>query len=244
MIFEQIPYSMKHPSWIITIIALLGFGLTLSAAYWQFKRADYKRDLESRFIAMQARDTLSLNQNIDLSLDLEFQRVEVRGTLNAAKRMILDNRIRRGQAGYEVLVPLSIAESNAVILINLGWIPRGRNLGQLPDIDIPKDLVLVRGTAVKPGLGALELSEVTIEGDVWQNLDLARYRLVHSIAVLDYVIQVDSVEGVTTNFERVWSDPSFGIETHLSYAGQWILFNFLILFLYIYYGFIKQQRDA
>ena len=133
--------------------------------------------------------------------------------------MILDNRIRRGQAGYEVLVPLSIAESNAVILVNLGWIPRGRSLGQLPDIDIPKDLVLVTGTAVKPGSGALELSEVTIEGDIWQNLDLARYRLVHSIAVLDYVVQVDSIEGVTTNFERVWSDPSFGIETHLSYAG-------------------------
>ena len=91
---------MKHPSSIITIIALLGFGLTLSAAYWQFKRADYKRDLESRFITMQARDTLSLNENIDLSLDLEFQRVEVRGTLDASKRMVLDNRIRRGRSWF------------------------------------------------------------------------------------------------------------------------------------------------
>ena len=235
---------MKHPSWTITLIALLGFGLTLTAAYWQFKRADHKRELESRFTAMQARDALDLNKILYPSLDLEFQRVKVRGSLDATHRMILDNRIRRGQAGYEVLFPLLIAESNVSILVNLGWIARGRSLGQLPYIDIPTDLVVVNGTAVKPGLGALELSEVTIEGDIWQNLDLARYRLAHSIDVLDYVIQVESVEGVTTKFERGWSEPSFGIETHLSYAGQWILFSLLILFLYIYYGFFKQQRDA
>ncbi|OUT76006.1 MAG: hypothetical protein CBB82_09000 [Betaproteobacteria bacterium TMED22] len=235
---------MKHPSWTITIIALLGFGLTLSAAYWQFKRADYKRELESRFIEMQAKVSLDLNKTLDPSLELEFRRVNAYGTLDASQRMILDNRIRRGQAGYEVLVPLSITDSDAVILVNLGWIPRGRNLGQLPDIVIPRSPVVVKGTIVRPGLGALELSDVTIEGDIWQNLDLVRYRSLHSIDVLDYVIQSDPIKGVSTNFEQLWSKPSFGIDTHLSYAGQWIMFAFLILFFYIYYGFIKQRRDA
>ena len=235
---------MKHPSWSITIITVLGFGLTLSAAYWQFKRADYKRELESRFMVMQARDTLNLNRDFDPSMELEFQKVEAHGTLDSSHRMILDNRILRGQAGYEVLVPLSMTNSDAVVLVNLGWIPRGRNLGQLPDLDIPRSTVLVTGTAVRPGLGALELSDVTIEGDVWQNLDLARYRAIHSIGVIDYVIQSDSIDGIESKFERLWSKPSFGIDTHLSYAGQWILFGFLILFLYIYYGFIKQKDDA
>ncbi|MDC1311836.1 SURF1 family protein [Burkholderiales bacterium] len=234
---------MKHPSWTITIIAVLGLGLTLSAAYWQFKRADHKQKIESRFVVMQTKEPLNLNKQFDPFMELEFQRVEAYGILDASYKMILDNRIRRGQAGYEVLVPLSINESDVVILVNLGWIPRGRKLGQLPDIEVPRSPVFVTGTAVKPGLGALELSDVTIEGDIWQNLDLARYRSMHSIAVLDYVVQGTLIDGVTTKFEQLWSKPSFGINTHLSYAGQWMLFSLLIIFFYIYYGFIK-QRDA
>ncbi|MDA0237206.1 MAG: SURF1 family protein [Proteobacteria bacterium] len=233
---------MRHPSWVITIIALLIIGLTLFAAYWQFQRADYKRTLESRFIAIQAEEVLNLNKARDLSSDFEFRRVTAQGVFDSSRRMILDNRIRRGQAGYEVLVPLLLTGSSDVVLINLGWIPRGREFGQVPSIDMPEGVVLVSGTAVKPGLGSLELSNNTVAGDIWQNLDLKRYRSLYSLDVLDYVIQGDAVDGVTNIFERTWSNPSFGIVKHLSYAGQWILFSILTLFLYIYYGFIKQHE--
>jgi cytochrome oxidase assembly protein ShyY1 len=99
----------------------------------------------------------------------------------------------------------------------------------------------VTGTIVKPGFGALELSENTVDGEIWQNLDLSRYRLRTSLNVLNYVIQVEGAENFDTQFERTWPKRSFGIETHLSYAGQWLFFSFMTLFFYIYYGFIKQQ---
>ena len=233
---------MRHPSWIITIIALFTLGLTLSAAYWQFQRADYKRTLESRFIAMQAEEVVDLNNAVDFVSGLEFRRVVAKGKFDSSRRIVLDNRIRRGQAGYEVLVPLMLADSNDIVLVNLGWIPRGRNFGQLPNIAIPDSVVSVSGTAVRPGLGALELSDNVVAGDIWQNLDLKRYRSLYSLDVIDYVIQGDAVEGVTNIFERTWSKRSFGILKHLSYAGQWVLFSFLTLFLYIYYGFIKQNE--
>lgn len=233
---------MRHPSWIITIIAVFTLGLTLSAAYWQFQRADYKRTLESRFIAMQAEEVVDLNNAVDFVSGLEFRRVVAKGKFDSTRRIVLDNRIRRGQAGYEVLVPLMLADSNDIVLVNLGWIPRGRNFGQLPNIAIPDSVVSVSGTAVRPGLGALELSDNVVAGDIWQNLDLKRYRSLYSLDVIDYVIQGDAVEGVTNIFERTWSKRSFGILKHLSYAGQWVLFSFLTLFLYIYYGFIKQNE--
>ena len=233
---------MRHPSWIITIIAVFTLGLTLSAAYWQFQRADYKRTLESRFIAMQAEEVVDLNNAVDFVSGLEFRRVVAKGKFDSSRRIVLDNRIRRGQAGYEVLVPLMLADSNDIVLVNLGWIPRGRNFGQLPNIAIPDSVVSVSGTAVRPGLGALELSDNVVAGDIWQNLDLKRYRSLYSLDVIDYVIQGDAVEGVTNIFERTWSKRSFGILKHLSYAGQWVLFSFLTLFLYIYYGFIKQNE--
>ena len=233
---------MRHPSWIITIIALFTLGLTLSAAYWQFQRADYIRTLESRFIAMQAEEVVDLNNAVDFVSGLEFRRVVAKGKFDSSRRIVLDNRIRRGQAGYEVLVPLMLADSNDIVLVNLGWIPRGRNFGQIPNIAMPDSVVSVSGTAVIPGLGALELSDNVVAGDIWQNLDLKRYRSLYSLDVIDYVIQGDAVEGVTNIFERTWSKRSFGILKHLSYAGQWVLFSFLTLFLYIYYGFIKQNE--
>ena len=238
----KIPHSMRHPSWIITIMAVITLGLTLAAAYWQFQRADYKRTLEAQFIAMQAEGVVNLNNAVDLVSGLEFRRVIATGKFDASRRMVLDNRIRRGQAGYEVLVPLTLVDSNDIVLVNLGWIPRGREFGQIPKIAMPDSVVSVSGTAVKPGLGALELSENVIAGDIWQNLDLKRYRSLYSLDVLDYVIQGDAVEGVTNIFERTWSSRSFGILKHLSYAGQWAFFSFLTLFLYIYYGFIKQNE--
>ena len=233
---------MRHPNWIITIIALFTFGLTLSAAYWQFQRADYKRRQESQYLSMQAEEVVNLNDTLDLLSDFEFRRVTAEGVFDDSRRMVLDNRIRRGQAGYEVLVPLLLVGSSDIILVNLGWIPRGREFGQLPNIDMPEGIVSVSGTAVKPGLGALELSDNTLDGDIWQNLDLERYRSLYSLDVLDYVIQGDAVNGVTDIFERTWATPSFGILKHFSYAGQWILFSLLTLFLYIYYGFIKQNE--
>ncbi|MBT5670475.1 SURF1 family protein [Burkholderiales bacterium] len=232
---------MRHPSWTVTFIAILTFGLTLSAAYWQLQRAEHKEALELRFNRMQTKDILDLNTDINSSKDIEYRRVVVTGILDASKRMILDNRIRRGQAGYELLMPFSLTGSENIILINLGWIPRGRVFGEIPDLKTPDGVIKVTGTIVKPGFGALELSENTVDGEIWQNLDLSRYRLRTSLNVLNYVIQVEGAENFDTQFERTWPKRSFGIETHLSYAGQWLFFSFMTLFFYIYYGFIKQQ---
>jgi len=107
---------------------------------------------------------------------------------------------------------------------------------------VPNGVVTVVGTAIVPGRGALELSDEIIEGRVWQNLILSRYREQQQLDILDFVIQEESDKDDGIN--RKWAAPGFGIETHQSYAVQWLLFATLIIFFYFYYGFIRKKPDS
>ena len=230
---------MLRSNWIISLIAILSLCLTLSASYWQFQRADYKRQLETRFENMQMAEILELNTNEAFEGNVVYRKVASKGKFYEPGLIALDNQIRRGQAGYEIFAPLLFEELEGGVLVSLGWIPREREFGELPEFDIPDGPVVIGGTIVEIGVGGIELSDVTINGNIWQNIDLDRYRSLFSIDVVDFVIQADESSFGGEFFERSRPEFSFGREKHLSYAGQWLLFSLLIGFFYIYYGFIR-----
>jgi cytochrome oxidase assembly protein ShyY1 len=41
-----------------------------------------------------------------------------------------------------------------------------------------------------------------------------------------------------------WLEFRLGIEKHVSYAFQWIIFSLLIVFFYVYYGFFKRDEKS
>ncbi len=227
------------PSWVPTIAALIGLVLTLSASYWQFGRAEAKAQLRQQYLARQAASPHNLDDSIPGNEAIAFRKVRVSGEYQLEKAILLDNRLRAGSAGYEIVVPLKISGGGHYVLVNRGWVGHGHDRNVLPAIDAPSGLVSVTGTAVVPGRGALELSEQTIEGRVWQNLNLARYRDNQGLDVVDFVVLEESDRDDGLN--RDWSEPGFGIETHQSYAVQWLLFAALIVFFYIYYGFVRKK---
>ncbi|UCH48369.1 MAG: SURF1 family protein [Betaproteobacteria bacterium] len=229
------------PGWVPTVVALIGLALTLSASYWQFGRAASKAESRQQYLARQAMAPHDLNDSVPDNDAVAYRKVRVTGNYVQDKAILLDNRIRAGAAGYEIVVPLQISGTSRFVLINRGWVAAGHDRTVLPAINVPNAKVPVTGTAVAPGRGALELSEHTIEGQVWQNLDLAHYRDRQQLDVLDFVIQEESDRD--DGIRRDWAAPGFGIETHQSYAVQWLLFASLIVFFYIYYGFIRKKPE-
>jgi surfeit locus 1 family protein len=229
------------PGWVPTVAALIGLTVTLSASYWQFGRAASKAELRQQYLARQAMAPYDLNASVPGDDALVHRKVRVTGKYKADKAILLDNRVRAGAAGYEIVVPLQLAGTSRYVLINRGWVGQGRDRTVQPAIEVPGGMVKVAGTAVFPGRGALELSEHVIEGRVWQNLNLARYRDNQKLDVLDFVVQEESDRD--DGISRDWAAPGFGIETHQSYAVQWLLFAALIVFFYIYYGFVRKKPD-
>ncbi len=227
------------PGWVPSIAALIALALTLSASYWQFGQAGSKAQLREQYVARQALPPYDLNASIPDKEAVAYRIVRVTGSYLAEGAILLDNRVRSGAAGYEIIVPLQIAGTDRYVLINRGWVALGRDRTVQPAIDVPTATVTVTGTAIVPGRGALELSEHIIDGRVWQNLNLTRYRDAQQLNVLDFVVQEQSERDDGIN--RDWAAPGFGIETHQSYAAQWFLFAALIVFFYLYYGFIRKK---
>ena len=229
------------PGWVPTVAALIGLALTLSASYWQFGRAGSKAELRQQYLARQVMAAHDLNVSVPGNDEIEHRRVRVSGAYVPDKAILLDNRIRAGAAGYEIVVPLRISGTNEAVLINRGWVAVGRDRTLQPVIDVPDGIVTVTGIAIVPGRGALELTDDVVEGRVWQNLKLARYRDIQQMDVLGFVIQEQSDRN--DGISRDWATPGFGIATHQSYAVQWLLFASLIVFFYIYYGFVRKKPD-
>ena len=227
------------PGWVPTVAAVVGLSLTLAAAHWQYGRAKQKTELRQQYLARLALPPLRLNDSIPRPETASFRKIKVSGQYVPDKAILLDNKVRQGVPGYEIVAPLKIAGSDRSVLIDRGWIRGDGDRTAQGAIRLPQGVVMVTGTAVLPGHGALELSNEVVEGRIWQNLNLARFRELQQLDVLGFVVQEQS--GVDDGLNRDWPQPGFGIEMHESYTGQWLLFSALIVFFYIYYGFVRKK---
>ncbi|MEK9964303.1 MAG: SURF1 family protein, partial [Betaproteobacteria bacterium] len=130
---------MNRPGWLISFITVVTLSITILASIWQFQRAEYKRGLAAEFEKKQGEEVLDLNAGLD-SQDVQFRSVQVKGKFNLDHVFVLDNKIRRGQAGYEVIGPLNLQGSSDVVLVNLGWFPRRGEWGVLPPLNLPSEV--------------------------------------------------------------------------------------------------------
>jgi hypothetical protein len=153
----------RYPGWLPTLAAVIGLAVTLSAAYWQFGRAAYKEQLQHEFrLRQEAPPVVVETANALPDTEIALRKVTVTGRYLAEHTIYLDNRLRDGIAGYEVVTPLSTGTAAAVVLVNRGWIRAAAERNVLPQVDTPAGPVTVTGTAVVPSGRILELSDQTV----------------------------------------------------------------------------------
>jgi surfeit locus 1 family protein len=211
--------------------AAAGIALTVTLGFWQLGRAAEKHDLQARFEQLAREPALQVPGAEVPARDVELRHVEARGTFEPRYAVFVDNRIVRGIAGYHVVMPLRIANSDRYVLVNRGWVAGTGDRARLPEVRTPAEPVTVSGTAIVPGKRFLELSKQVAEGRVWQNLTIERYRQAMPIAVQPFVLRQESP--VDDGLTRVWDPPDFGIEKHQGYAVQWFLMAMTILIFYL-----------
>lgn len=223
------------PQWrkiIPPLAATAGIALTVSLGMWQYGRGHQKSELASR-IEQRAREApiQVTSREID-ARDVELRRVEARGTFDPQYAVFLDNRVRHGVVGYQVIMPLRLEGGTRHLLVNRGWMPASRDRKTVPIVNTPTESVTVRGRAVLPGR-FLELSDKVAEGPVWQNLTLERYREKMPIAIQPFVVQQDAEGAPDDGLIREWPAPDLGVDKHYGYAVQWFSLALLILVFYV-----------
>jgi surfeit locus 1 family protein len=224
-----------RPSLLPGVAALAAIVLTVSLGNWQTRRAEEKlargRDLDDAarhaVLALPARP-------VDAH-DYEFRRVSVRGDYSARYTILLDNQVRHGTPGYEVVTPLKIAGGDMYVLVNRGWVAAGLRRDILPQIRTLAGTATVEGIAVVPSRRILELDAKTEEGSVWQNLVLARYAKWSGLKLQPIVLQQTS--NAADGLARAWKRPDTGAHKHRGYAFQWYALATTIVIAYVAFSF-------
>lgn len=228
-----------RPGWIPTLAAILGIALTVAAGNWQLDRAHQKERLQQDYERGAADAPILLASSVVVAEDVRLRRVELAGKFDPQGLVLLDNKIRDGRPGYEVIMPVRIGDSTMHVLVDRGWVAIGSDRKVLPEIRTPDTVVKILGIATVPGR-FLELSKVEGSGPVWQNLTIERYVARTGLRVQPVVVQQQSElpDGLLRSTER----PDFGISKHYGYAVQWFSFCGLIVFLYLYFH-VKSWRQ-
>lgn len=205
--------------------------LTLWLGNWQLNRAREKLELEARLEELAKQPPVSVPATQVNPDEYQFRHVEVQGRFAEAYMIYLDNHIYHGIPGYQVIVPLQIGDSWTYVLVNRGWVARAGERLDLPTIPVPQGQMKISGIAVIPSKKIFELSTQTVEGKIWQNLVLERYRKAVPFEIQPIVIeqQSDTADGLVRDWER----PDVGVNMHRGYAFQWFALALAVVILYV-----------
>jgi surfeit locus 1 family protein len=223
-----------RPTFWSTAAAVAGVVATVALGNWQLGRAREKLDLAAAQERLAREPAIHLGEALVIPDQVENRQVEVRGRFDTRGTILLDNRVRNGIVGYEVVTPVRVADGRTDVLVNRGWIAGTGDRRRLPDIRTPGGDVAITGRAVVPGKRLYELSSDTTEGRVWQNLTIERYRTQMKYTIQGVVIEQsnDTDDGLM----RVWPAADRGVNTNRSYALQWFSMAVLIAAIYVYFS--------
>ena len=221
-----------RPTLRTTVAAIAGIALAAALGVWQLDRAAQKEAQAARQAQLDRAPPIRLGHEIASAAALEQRHVAARGHFEPGAVVWLDNRVRSGIVGYEVVMPLRISGTATRVLVNRGWVGGTGDRRQLPQLATPSGELEVSGRAVVPGKRIYELGSDAPEGRVWQNLTIDRYRARLGIEVLPIMIEQENDNG--DGLVRAWPAPGRGADTNRSYAVQWFGLGVLIACAYIY----------
>ena len=205
-------YSFRPRLWALALAAA-ACAAGIALGNWQARRADDKRALAEH-----------------------VQRIVVQGEFLPERSVLLDNKVRGGRAGYEVVTPLRLAEGIHV-LVSRGWVAAPPRREQLPEVTTPAGRVRVEGVVLARLPQPLKLGEPA-KGRVRQSLDLKEFAVETGLPLQAFVIQQhsDTADGLA----RDWPPPDAGAEKNRAYAFQWYSLAALALVLGVVFSFRKK----
>ena len=227
-----------NPGLRITIFFVIFAAVFFSLGIWQIERGQTKTQIMSEFENKLTKEPIYLNAE-----SKKWDRVSVSGKWENKKQLLIDNVIHQGIAGYKVLTPLRINETNKLILIDRGWIKQNKFRDQLPDIQIPDDFESVSGTLEQPELG-LVLSDELISNN-WPKISQTKNVEVISKAyteeIFPMILLADPLLKNSLEYIKITPTNMTPIK-HYGYSSQWFLMFIVLCFMYIWYGLSRNAK--
>ena len=228
--------------WGITLAALVAAAATFSLGLWQWGRAQQKLTLQASIEARQAlppleQDVLRVSPR---SPDQMHRAVVLHGQWMPRHTVYLDNRQMHGRPGFYVVTPLRLSDSDAVVLVQRGWVPRHfTDRAQLPQVETPAGEVTLQGR-IAPAPSKLYEFDAAPTGSIRQNLDFAAFRAETGLPLVEGSVQ--QTDAPSEGLLRDWPVPASGADKNYGYAFQWWALCGVIFILYVWFQFIVPRR--
>ena len=226
-------YSFRPRGWALAAAAL-ACAAGIALGNWQARRADEKRAVGERLATALKSPPVEIPPAALEAKSYVLKRVAARGRFVAEHTVYLQNRIRRGRVGYEVLTPLRTSNSEWHLLVNRGW-------AEAPKAPTPTGEVRIEGIALERLPRMLQLKEDP-QSRVRQNLNLDAYAAQTGLRLHPIVIEQHSDTG--DGLARDWPRPDAGIEKHQSYALQWYSLAALAVALALVFSFRRIEASS
>lgn len=240
-----------RPSLLPTLAAGAALAVLMSLGFWQLDRADQKRALHEAYRSQAERPRCVLPDGCGNLADmaaLTGRAARLPAPRAIGPRILLDNQVLRGAAGYLVLQPVALTEGSPLLLVAMGWIALGPSRDQapvLPDEALPASLdgVIARPPAAGIDLGGELPLEPLAEGIV-RTARLSVDQLSEALdrAVLPVVLQADP--DPRSAYRREWIVPGVDDAKHVAYATQWFSMAAIVAFLYVWLNLRRRPPEG
>src|SRR2546423_8496444 len=131
-------YSFRPRAWAFAAAAA-ACAAGIALGHWQAGRADAKRALGAQLDQALRSPPIEIGSQIVSPERVVLRYVAARGRFVDEHTIYLDNKLRRGQPGYEVVTPLRLDGMH--VLVNRGWVPAGKSREVLAAVPVPRGAV-------------------------------------------------------------------------------------------------------
>ena len=227
-----------NPGIRITIFFVFFAVLFFSLGLWQIERGQAKTSILVEFEDNLKKTPTSLNYE-----SKKWDRIYIKGKWDNSKQILVDNVINRGVAGYKVLTPLRIMETNQLILVDRGWIKQNKYREILPSIELIEANEVVSGILEYPELG-LVLSDDLVSKEwpkISQTKNLEVLSKEYDEVIYPMILLADPILKNSLEYIKITPTNMTPIK-HYGYSAQWFLMFVVLCLMYLWYGFKRNEK--
>jgi surfeit locus 1 family protein len=183
----------RGPSWPLDLAAGLVFLLLFALGTWQWQRMQWKEELIAYREQRLAEAAVPLPAEVADWSDLDFRKLEVRGTFAHEKEQLMGVSKHRGRLGRQLLTPL-LTDDGRAVLVDRGWVPEDQTHPAARPESQPTGSVTIRGIARYRGDDEPAWMTPDNQPDeaVWYWYDMAALRAATGEDLLPVVIEADA----------------------------------------------------
>ena len=222
-----------QPNAKLLVFSLLMMPLLLSLGVWQLERADEKQQIVDHHAHNQQLPPVVSAEELASGEDHQYRLAWIRGVVDNQRVIILDNKVKNGRPGYEILQSVTVPGLKEKLLINRGWVEASLDRNILPSISPLQGEIQMRGYLYHALKGGYRLDDGIRQVQDWPSrvgwITVERAEQLFGESFLPFQLRLD--QDSPAALKTGWTTVAVQPEKHIGYAVQWFAMAITLLIM-------------